>query len=247
MLKTRARPLPRWAMVLGSIAICWHLFMLLILVVAAPSGPWPTPFGPVLPADPPYFAADINNRTRKYFDFLQLTNNYHFTSNRMDTPSVYFEVRLKDKGGRELATVKYPQENANFWVRHRQSMLAKSLGEDQPVQASRTVKIPAPGKESPVVNVWKGEGTQKLEAVPEFELPKDRPAFRPSRWSLLLAQSYARYAGRTLGPKYDEAVSVELVRHSRNPIRPESMLAGQALPETFTDLVCSFGEYPIEK
>jgi hypothetical protein len=240
MVKTRAKPLPRWAVLLGSIAVAFHLFLLLIHVIAAESGPWLTQDGPT-PAGPPYFAALINSRMYKYFQTLHLTHNYHFASNQTDTPAVVFEVKLKDRKGKELETVKFPQEKANFWVRHRQSMLAKSLGDDQPVQAPRTNAQPPR-----LFTIWNGEATLKVEEVPDYKMSRDRPLFRPSKWSMLLAKSYARYAARTYASRYDDAVSIEVIRRSRNPIRPEALVAGEAVG-MLDEMVSSFGEFPTDE
>src|SRR5262245_46360845 len=91
-----AAPLPRWVVVAGSGVIVFHLFAVLVFVLAAQSGPWATQFGPS-PAFGPFFLEDINNATARYLDVLHLANNYHFQSNHTDMSAVYFEVRLKDK------------------------------------------------------------------------------------------------------------------------------------------------------
>src|SRR5258708_3669031 len=91
--------LPRWLIILASAGIAFHLFALVVLVIAAPSGPWPTSFGPS-PDMPPMFAQEIiefprpkarpepgerySSALRSYLEALHMTHNYHFSSNRTD-------------------------------------------------------------------------------------------------------------------------------------------------------------------
>jgi len=234
------RPLPPALIWVGSLAIVLHLFAVLMLVLAAQSGPWATRFGDS-PAEGPMFAGKINNvLTPWYLQPLRMTANYHFLSNRLSVSEVFFEARLKDDKG-NVTTLQFPDPTGNPWVRHRQSLLAGGLGDDIPVQAPRGEVIPAPGQQMQTYTIWepvKGEDTLKLREVPEHLVPKDRPVFRPSPWTLLLAHSYARYLCREHG-----AVSCELIRHSKDQVLPAVMFLPEPPPGTFDELVCSFGEY----
>jgi hypothetical protein len=97
----------------------------------------------------------------------------------------------------------------------------------------------------PEVTVWfgaAGETTLHLQTFAENLLPRDMPLSRPSAWSLILARAYARHLCREHG-----AASAEIVRHSRNPILPTTLfMVDQLPPNTFQELVCSFGEYRLE-
>ena len=241
-----ARPLPRGLIVFGSIAIVFHLFALVVLAVAAQSGPWPTPLGLGSPAEPPEFTKGISSTLlSSYLEPLHLTHNYHFDSNRPETSFVYFEVKLRDADGKLLKSLKFPDADANYWVRHRQSLLAQSLGNDQPYQPPQSVRIP-----SPTVRVWYSEQPRqesKLEEKLERDLQELRSKqnievfFQPSDYSLLLAKSYARYLCRTYG-----AAKAEIIRHSREAILPAivlPMITEQPLFErTFNSFVANFGD-----
>jgi hypothetical protein len=213
-----------------------------ILVLAAPSGPWPTPFGPS-DAGPPQFAEKTSSLTTRYYlQPLHMDHNYHFVSNRPGQQTISFEVHLKDAQGRLLKTVKFPDEDANFWVRHRQSLLAQALGDDQPVEAPRGEGIAAPGQPRRKVTIWDaadGSPVNRLREVPEHLIPTQRPVYRPSEWSLLVARSYARYLCRR-----HQAASAELIRRSREAIMPEVLLRlDQPPPGSFDELVSNFGEF----
>jgi hypothetical protein len=169
-----------------------------------------------------------------------MTNNYHFLSNRPALPGVSFEIRLKDKSGNQLATVEFPEDDSNFWVRHRQSLLARGLADDQPVEPQQGEMIPAPNRSVATVQIWETaeNGGLEFRRVPEHLVPRDRPVFRPSERSLLLARSYARYLCRING-----AAKVELIRRTGEPITPAVMfVSGQ--PPALNELVSNFGELP---
>jgi hypothetical protein len=243
MPESRSGPvaaLPRWVVLTGSVLVVFHLFAVLIQVMSATSGPWPTQFGPS-PAMPPAFAQAVSTVTaQQYLLPLKMTNTYHFAANRTQVPAVTFEVRLKGADGNVLETLKFPDEHANPWVRHRQSLLAQGLGEDLPVQPPQGEYIPPPGQEVPRVLIWDGAGApgspMRLEEKSILLLPRDRPVFRPSPWMLVLAHSYGRYLRRTHG-----AASVELARISRDPTMPMVMFE-ERLPASFDTLVSDFGE-----
>src|SRR5712692_2958862 len=72
MSRTPQNPdLPRWLLLVGSGAIAFHFFALLMMVLAARSGPWPSPFGPSQ-QEPPRFAWSINDTSRYYLQPLQM-------------------------------------------------------------------------------------------------------------------------------------------------------------------------------
>src|SRR5205823_3602777 len=135
--------IPRWLVFLGSLAIAVHFLAVVCGALAAPSGPWPTMEGSGM-ATPPQFAFSIDKITRPYLQLVKMTHNYHFATNRPGLPGASFEVRLKDESGQELAMVRFPDAGANFWVHHRQSLLAQGLADDQPVQPPTGEVIAAP-------------------------------------------------------------------------------------------------------
>jgi hypothetical protein len=253
------RPLPPALIWVGSLAILFHFVAVVMLVLAAQSGPWATRFGES-PAEGPLFAKKISDVLGPaYLHPLRIAHNYHFLSNRLTTSEVYFEARLKDSNGK-VTTLKFPDAKDNGWMRHRQSLLALGLGDDIPVQAPRGEVIPAPGQKMKTLTIWEPVSSEeaqklretleplapesprvfsKLREVPENLVPKDREVFRPSEWSLLLARSYARFLCREHG-----AVSCELIRHSKEPVLPAVMFLPEPPPRTFDELVCSFGELP---
>jgi hypothetical protein len=241
-----ARPLPMPLVWAASLVIALHFFAVLMLVLAARSGPWPTHFGESM-AEGPLFASKVNNVTLPgYLNPLRMPHDYHFRSNRLNLPEVYFEARLKDDRG-NVSTLKFPAETDNAWLRHRHALLAQALGDDLPVQVPRGEFIAAPGQKPPEVTVWDGtpgQGTMTLRKMPLHLAPKDRPVFQPSEWALLVARSYARHLCQEYG-----AASVELIRHSKDPVVPAMMYlpSEQLPPDTFTELVCSFGEFRREE
>ncbi len=168
-----------------------------------------------------------------------MTHNYHFLRNRPGQAAVRFEVRLRDETGRLIETRRFPDPDANFWVRHRQTLLAQHLADDQPVAPRGSEAIPAPNQAVRTVDVWEMGPDQALHLrrVPEHLLPRDRQVFRPSEWSLILTRSYCRYLCREHG-----AASAELVRHTREAI-PPAFLQGEGPPaEVFQTLVTHFEE-----
>jgi hypothetical protein len=241
-----AKPLPSWLVLSINIGIACHLGAIVILVLASFSGPWPTAMGISSTAQGPQFAEEINKYTNPYYlEPLHLSNDYHFLSNRMQLSVAYFEVVLKDKSGQVIRTIKFPEEDANFWVRHRQALLAQGLASDVPVQPRPGETIFAKGQKVRTVTIWdrgSEETTFKMRTVPEHLIPRERPVFAPSEWSLLLARAYMRYLGRHYG-----AASVELIRHSREPILPAIMFLRELPQGSLEELVCSFGEYRLEK
>jgi len=237
---TKARPLPTAIVVLVSAAIAFHFLAVGALVLAASSGPWPTPFGSS-PATGPKFAEMVHQVTQpNYLDHLRMSHNYHYFTNRPEHPTVWFEIQLKDKDGKVKETRKFPQDNVNPWVRFRQSLLAQNLADDEPVQLPRGEILPAPGQKMPTVSYWdspENEKVFKLQTKPIHLVPRNRQVFRPREWSLALARSYMRHVCREEG-----FAKAELIRHTREPVLPAMMYVDEPPPDTFTELVCSFGE-----
>jgi hypothetical protein len=237
------RPLPTWLVVGVSAGIVIHLAALAVLVTAAPSGPWPSPFEGPSPRLAPEFAGALNRRVGPlYLQPLHLTHTYHYTTDQVEASGVFFEVVLKDENGKIIDTLQFPDKKANRWVVHRQRMLAQSIGEDQPVMPSRSVAIDAPGQQAKTVTIWDskdGEAVLTLKKVRLHEVSRDRPVFRPTEWSQLLAKSYMRYLCRKHG-----AASATLIRHSRDAIGPETMYMEQLPP--WEEMKANFGEYRAE-
>jgi hypothetical protein len=236
--------LPPWLLILGSGAIAFHLLAITLGALAAPSGPWPTPMGPNT-LEPPQFASMANRLVGPiYLQPLRMTHTYHFTSNRPGAPGAYFEVVLKDASGKRIKTLKIPDANANFWVRHRQSLLAQGLNDDVPVPPPQGEKVAAPHKKLPKVAIWEPVGDKpgdmrhfKIAKVDEHLIPRNRFVLRPSEWSLVLAKSYARYLCRTYS-----ADRAEIIRHMQDPI-PPSIFFMDLPPGALDDMISNFGEF----
>ena len=232
--------LPSWVVGLGSVVIAGHLLAVVIVVLAAPSGPWPAEGGSTL-STPPQFAYSLNDLApATYLQTLGMMNHYHFNSNRPAVPGISIEVRLKDASGKVLSTVKFPDEDSNFSVRHRQSLLARGLADDQPIAPPQGEVIAAANRAVPTSQIWETGAAQELvlKAVPEHLIPRDRPVFRPSEQSLLLARSYARYLCRQHG-----AAQAEVIRHTQEPIPPAVMfITGPPPADAAGKLNSNFGE-----
>jgi hypothetical protein len=233
---------PRWLIVLGSVVIAGHLFAVLVVALAAPSGLWWTPMGPDM-ASPPAFAQKVYEVTTPYYlKPLKMTHNYHFPSNRPGLPDISFEVRLKDEAGKTMATLTFPDQNANFWVRHSQALLARGLGDDQPVPPQMGEVVAAPGKSIPKLAVWELIGQSRdmtLEYKDQNLIPRNQMVNRPSDWSLVLVRSYARYLCRTHG-----AARAEILRHHKDAIPPGVLAMPNPPPDNaFDEVVSNFGEY----
>jgi hypothetical protein len=88
-----------------------------------------------------------------------------------------------------------------------------------------------------MVTIWDGEQPLRLRLVHEHLIPRNRPVYGPTEWSLVLVHSYARYLCRKHG-----AASAEVVRHSRESIPPSVFFAGNPPPMAFRDLLASYGD-----
>jgi hypothetical protein len=236
--------LPRWLILAGSAVILLHLAAIVANTLATTSGPWPSPEGGNM-SPPPQFAFSVTEISAggtklipAYLQAIKMTHTYHLATSRPAQPGAFFEVRLRDAEGNDLGTRKFPDPEANFWVRHRQSLLAQGLADDMPVVPPQTEAVAAPNKEAPHVLIWDGTPSGlRLRSVPEHLLPRDRPVFRPSDWSMLLARSYGRRLIRTTG-----ANTVEIVRHSRDPYPPMVLFIDNAPAGAFEELVSTYAE-----
>src|SRR5438067_4007617 len=179
--------LPRSVMLLGSVVVAMHLFAVLSVALAAPSGPWPMQLGNSN-AFGPQFARSVDEAVGpKYLSAIKMTYNYHSPTNRPELTAIYLEVRLKDKSGQTIKTVPIPDENANYWVRHREQLLARALGEDEIVEPGSEI-IPALGQKAPTVEYWDNvnEHTLKLSEVAQHLVPRDRMVWKPSALARVL-------------------------------------------------------------
>jgi len=231
---------PRWLVIVSSLVIGFHLLAVLVNALAVWSGPWPVMDGPPM-ATPPQFAVTLHSRTGDYLQAVRLTHNFHFTTNRAALPTVYGEAKLRDDEGKEVAVVRIPDPNANRWVRHRQEVLIRGLGDDQPVAPPGTEIIPAPGQKAPEQELWQAAENEprnlRLVRVPSHLVPRDRPMLAPSPMAITLANSYARYLCRAHG-----AASVEFVRRSRDAIPPRILFEDNVPAGALDELVSNFGE-----
>lgn len=241
------RPLPTWLAVLGSLLIAFHQFAILMLVLGAPSGPWPTQMGES-PGVGPKFAADVGEvLTRVYLEPLRMTHNYHFPSNRFGQPAVAVEAHLKDEKGQTFKTLRFPSPDDNAWARNRHQVLADGLGNDEPVLTPRGEVIPAPGQRMERRKYWTPAGPDQPNrlVLRETELhliPRDPPPLRPRAWSLLLVRSYERHLAREHG-----AAAVEVVRLHRQAVMPDYLFLPEPPPGLFDTVASSFQEERREK
>jgi hypothetical protein len=199
-------------------------------------------------AAPPTFANSLRRLVLPYLKAARLIHNYHFPSNLPAMPQVALEIKLKDQQGNLLkdergaeVVIFIPDEKANAWVRHREGLLARWVGDDTPVASPMTESIAAPGGQVPEVSYWNmtQAGQLTLEKRPQHLVPRDRPIMGPSPISLLLVQSYARHACRTHG-----AVKADVFRRHWEPIPPMALLSGADVPpEAFDPTTSHFGEF----
>ena len=240
-----ARPLPIWLAWLGSLLAVGHLLTIGLLALAAQSGPWLMSNGQPSPVFGPHFATTITSEFTEpyYLQPLRMTHNYHFETNKPVALGIYFAVRLKDESGATVKTLKFPDEQANFWVRHRQSILAQGLGNDQFVAPPGSRQVAAPKKELPTVEVWEPVDKEnlRLAKIDVLDLKSDRQYERPSEGAKALAQSYMRHLCRQ-----HNAASAELIRHHQRAIRPEKLIVNIE-PDDFLEIRSHFGEYHREK
>ena len=233
--------------IIGGLAAIAHLSAVAMLAMAAPSGPWPFNGGASF-AEGPQFAkaATINVAYPYYLSPLRMTHNYRFQTNNVAVTGIFLEVRLKDEFGNVTKTLKLPDEKANYWVRHRQKLLAQALGEDQPAQNEGTERIGPAGnlvKRLPTKEIWEPDARGVLYLKDVERVPNDREVYRPSPTAKVLAKSYMRYLCNE-----HNAASAELIRYSRQAVMPMILFMPDAPnPQAFHELESNFGEYRREK
>lgn len=261
------RELPKWVIHVGSVVILFHLFALTVLALGARSGPWPTPYGTDM-AMPPQFAGSVDMiTTRHYLSHLGMTHNYHFISNRTSADGVEFEVLLKYKDGK-VKTLRFPEKNANFWVRYRQQLLAQGLANDEPVQPRGPEKVAATGSEVEKVDYWlRVEEVRKLVAdnvlpsdvlkdvvdnplektthLIRVTIPEDQegviPRDRPMARPSAWSLLLAESYMRYLCREHN-AESAELLRYSRPPVFPAYMFMNVPPQDAFSTMISHFGD-----
>jgi hypothetical protein len=236
-----AIPLPRPLIVVISLLVVFHLGMIVANGLATSSGPWPIPPEGMSPFPPPQFAQGLlsifGGLGEGYLRVVRMTNSYNFSTNRPGASEAIIEAQLKIKDTGELKTVKLPDPNANFWVRHRQSLLAAGLRDDMPVPPPQGEAVAAPGGQVRMIPIWSGEGGMlKIVPTPEHLIPRGPQVMRPGDWARLLARSYGRYLCRS-----QSAISTDIVRRWRNPIPPPPLLMGQDIPP-LEEFAADFGE-----
>ena len=241
------RPLPGWLQVAASIVAVGHLLLIGLYSLAASSGPWPMAPGypdylpPTSDGIGPQFARVVgaNFAFPYYLQPLQMTHNYHFASNRPSEFAVYFEVRLKNDLG-DVRTLKFPDDKANPWVRHRQEVLAQHLVPDIMLPPAGAPLVGIEIEEKPTVDLWvrDAELRQHLEKVGANSKKRRTPGVdQPTTWSKALVKSYVRYLCRE-----HNATSAQFIRYTRRTVRPEDMFMPRRA-DIYKELVSDFGEY----
>ena len=210
----------------------------------------------------PAFAHAIRGLADWHGQYLRLANSDHFVFNRpAAVPAVEMEVRLKDGDGKVTRTLRFPDPQANPWVRQRQELLARALAPDQPSEPSGQEVVPAPGQKAPTADIWLTREDDipdpsasakldfltdpdpdhpvqlRLRTVPLHLVPRGRGVMRPSELSVVVARSYARSLCRQYG-----AARAEIIRHTREPISPALLFKGEPPADAFEELLASFGE-----
>src|SRR5262245_55978178 len=212
MAQTPSNPMeaaPRWLVVVASAVIVFHLGAVVVRAMAARSGPWPSPIG-VMPFTPPWFAYSADRLTGPYLQAVGLADRYHFPSNDPHMPGVYLVFRLKDGSGSDVGTVRLPDPSANFWVRHRQTLLARNLGGDEPLTLPQSEVIAAPNQQVQELVYWQEQpnewGRLRLARQSVNQFDRNRMYLRPADSALVCARTYARYLCRTNGAEKAEVV-----------------------------------------
>lgn len=233
--------LSTWQLAAGSLAIGGHLLAVLTMILAVPSGPWPSADGSSM-STPPQFAYSLNHLIAdSYLRGIGMGRHYHPVSNNPALVGVSIELRLEAADGSPLGTLPLPDQRSNWWVGHRQALLARALADDLPVFPPEGEMVAAPGQALPSSPIWELSpgGGLELRNVPEHLIPRERPVFRPSDRSQLLARSMARYVCRAYG-----AARVEVIRRTQEPILPAVMfLPSSPTGEAAGKLVSNFGKF----
>ena len=157
------RELPTWQLAIFSVVIGGHLLAVLAMILAVPSGPWPTADGNSL-STPPQFAYSLNNLIpRSYLQSLGMAHHDHHVSDDPARRGVFLELRLEDAEGRPLTTLTLPNPESNWWIRHRQSLLVRALADDIPIAPPEGEMISAPGQSASTTPIWEVSSNGGLE------------------------------------------------------------------------------------
>src|SRR5262245_11357919 len=136
MVREPASPVvrvPGWVAVVFSVVVAFHFLAVVVCIMATPNGPWPGEEGSMM-GDPPAFAYNLyRNIAFPYLQLLKFNYHFNFAGNRPGQEDIAFQVRLRDAQRQEIAVLSFPEENVNPWVKHRQELLARCLGNDEPV------------------------------------------------------------------------------------------------------------------
>lgn len=240
---------PYWLVAVGSIAITFHLTAVVFGALMAPA-PVNMFDGDMLPV--PQFVQTVDNLTRPaYLNPTKLTHNYHFLTNAPSKPGIEFEVRLKDANGQPALVdaegkeiiLQFPDKNANPWVRQRESLLARNLGDDLPAMPPMSEEIAAPNQQAEMVQIWEPGKNRRLQLklVPRHLVPRDQMAMQPTDWALLVARAYVRHLCRVHG-----AASGELTRVHQDPIPPAVLTMDSVQSGLFDKGLSDFGEVKVE-
>src|SRR5438128_10055323 len=87
------RKVPTWILIVGSMAIFGHLAAVAIMVLAAPSRPWASPFGMSMALAPQFAQSAYDVAWPVYLRWIKIRPRYHFPRNRPRAPGVLFGAR----------------------------------------------------------------------------------------------------------------------------------------------------------
>jgi len=239
------RPLypPSWVLVIGSLAVGFHLFNAVLTTLHVSSGPWVTRLvsGGISPATPPPFTEWIGvNVTDWYNHALKVNHHFHFDSNKQEQLEITLDAVVKDAAGRIVARQRLPDPEANIFVQQRQSLLARQLVDASSPPPQGVVLAPA-GQELPTLYWWQPEGERftRLMRGNANTVPRNQPTLeQPTDTALIAARALGRYLRHAYG-----APTVELSRTWRDPV-PPSVLFMPTDPEVPRPNVSSYGELP---
>jgi hypothetical protein len=246
---------PRWLILVGSLAIAWHVTAVAFGALNAPSGPWG--MEPQMSPPPQVVTTVTNVTTANYLKHLRMTHNYHFPSNRPARLEVEVQFRLKDADGNPLLkdadgkeiVLTLPEKDATGVAREMQTQLAQWLTGDEPVNLPQSGEPIMPeGKKPEKEQFW-----QMVKGQLEIQR-EDRHRLRdflgdqmmlqkPSAWSQMMAESYARYLGRKYG-----AARVQVIRHHKMAVPPGIIFADQVGTTFYDEMMnkktgSNFGEF----
>lgn len=188
---------------------------------------------------PPHALAMMHEQSAlPYLRVIKMTHNYHFRSNRVARFEAYLEVKLFDKEGQLIKTVRLPDVRASRALRQKQDALARWLPDDMPVPPTVIERIAAPGARAAEISVWRGGSNPNelsLTPIKENEVPNNEVVLRPSDWSLIVVRSIARHLCRV-----HDAEWAEPVRYSREAI-PAGILFEPETPPNPEILQSAYG------